>query len=101
MSSTVIRPTGRRRTRSGAGGIQAVRLKPDLPIAHYYLAQGLKHFGHIAEAQTEMASAARLGDDTFRAAMTAKVRNKEEERKYDMAHPRKGVDTFRCDCDQT
>jgi len=70
---------------------EAVRLKPDLPIAHYYLAQGLKHFGHIAEAQTEMASAARLGDDTFQAAMTAKVRNKEEERKYDMAHPRKGV----------
>ena len=65
---------------------EAVRLKPDLPIAHYYLAQGLKHFGHIAEAQTEMARAERLGDDTFRAALTAKVRNKAEEHKRYVAY---------------
>ena len=65
---------------------EAVRLKPDLPIAHYYLSQGLKHFGHKAEAQTEMARAERLGDDTFRAALTAKVRNKAEEHKRYVAY---------------
>ena len=60
---------------------EAVRLKPELPIAHYYLAQGLRHIGHKAEAQAEFARAEDLGDETFRAAMHAKATKKAEDDK--------------------
>lgn len=48
---------------------QAVRLQPDLAVAHYYLGYGLKRIGRKREAQIELDRAERLGDDAFRTAM--------------------------------
>ena len=61
---------------------EAVRLTPGLPIAHYYLAQGLKHAGHKAAAQAELARAEELGDETFRTALHAKATKRAAEDKY-------------------
>ncbi len=48
---------------------EAVRLRPDLPIAHYYLGDQLRAMRRTKEADAEFARAESLGDDTFRAAM--------------------------------
>ncbi len=68
---------------------EAVRIKPDLPIAHYYLGDQLRTLHHTKEANAEFARAESLGDDAFRAAMH-KRENDAKQRMTDLEH-RNGV----------
>ena len=61
---------------------EAVRLRPDLPIAHYYLGVGLRGAKRDQEAQAEFARAEQMGDAAFRAALHKKE-NDEKQRRAD------------------
>lgn len=70
-------------SRAVAAYRRAAHFKPDLAIAHWYLASGLEQAGRKPEAKLEFARAERLGSPDFRFAMHK--RENEEKQRFEAA----------------